>query len=242
MIKKIPGTNGAYGCDTEGNVYSFYLRGSHERKLIDTPQKLYPYQGTSNQYLLVGITLDGHTQNCLVHRLVALTWLDNPHHYTVVHHKDGNIHNNAVDNLEWTTQQQNVSYAQVQHGALNGLRTKTKLYGPDGFIDEFDSISSAADYCRSHFGISSSSIKKYHQSHGYYIVPEYNEKVEQLKRTKKRKPVWELFTPQHELLGEFNSIAEAGRYIKTNIRDISIKLFQTQKKAYGYYVKEKCRD
>lgn len=38
MIKKIPGTDGAYGCDTEGNVYSFYLRGSHERKLIDTPQ------------------------------------------------------------------------------------------------------------------------------------------------------------------------------------------------------------
>ena len=124
----------------------------------------------------------------------------------------------------------------------NGYRTRARLYGPEGFIDEFDSISSAADYCRSHFSISSSSIKKYHQSHGYYIVPEYNEKVEWLKQAKKSKPVWGLFTPQHELLGEFNSIAEAGRYIKTNIRDISIKLFQTQKKAYGYYVKEKCRD
>ena len=119
----------------------------------------------------------------------------------------------------------------------NGYRTRAKLYGPNGFISVFESISAAADYCRSQFGISSSSIKKHHRSGEYYIIPDNNQLL-----TKRHKPVWELFTPQHELLGEFNSIAEAGRYIKTNIRDISIKLFQTQKKAYGYYVKEKCRD
>ena len=242
MIKKIPGTNGAYGCDKEGNIYSFYLRGSRNRKITDIPQKLKPYHGSNNQYLMVGITINGHTTNSLVHRLIALTWLDNPNQYTIVHHKDGNIHNNAVENLEWATQQQNIAYTNISHGELNGLRTKTKLYGPDGFIAEFDSISSAADYCRSNFGVSSSSMKKYHKSQGYYIIPEYNEKIEQLKQKKGIKKTWELFSPQDELLGEFNSIAEAGRYIKANIRDISIKLFQVQKKSYGYYVKEKCRD
>ena len=46
-------------------------------------------------------------QTLKIHRLVAQAFLDNPEHKTIVKHKDRNIANNSVNNLEWATYQEN---------------------------------------------------------------------------------------------------------------------------------------
>ena len=46
-----------------------------------------------------------------VHRMVADTWLDNPNHYEDVNHINGDKDDNSVENLEWTTHNQNIRHA-----------------------------------------------------------------------------------------------------------------------------------
>lgn len=50
---------------------------------------------------------DGTKKIYAVHRLVAMTYIDNPNNYNVVNHIDENKENNNANNLEWVTQKEN---------------------------------------------------------------------------------------------------------------------------------------
>ena len=65
----------------------------------------------------------------LVHRLVAIQFLPNPHQLRCVNHKDENKENNVVDNLEWCTDQYNKEYSarsEYSFKHTSGLTVTTK--------------------------------------------------------------------------------------------------------------------
>lgn len=72
-------------------------------------------------YLQVQLCHNGVNKTERVHRLVALTFIENPHKLPKVNHKDCNKRNNAVANLEWCTQSEN-----VEHASKSGLMIKGK--------------------------------------------------------------------------------------------------------------------
>lgn len=54
-----------------------------------------------NEYHTIYLSFNGKQYNFMLHRLVAEYFCDNPNNYTIVHHRDGNPHNNQASNLEW---------------------------------------------------------------------------------------------------------------------------------------------
>lgn len=70
----------------------------------------------SKGYLVTDLYKDGKRVTRRVHRLVAEAFLENPKHKKEVNHKDGNKHNNRVENLEWVTKKEN-----CHHAWANGL-------------------------------------------------------------------------------------------------------------------------
>ena len=61
------------------------------------------------RFITLFINKDTPKMNRLLHRMVAQTFLDNPDNKPVVNHKDTNILNNHVDNLEWVTYKENMN-------------------------------------------------------------------------------------------------------------------------------------
>ena len=67
-------------------------------------------------YLSYHMKWHGKTYPRRIHRLVAEAFIPNPDNLPEVNHKDGNKHNNNVDNLEWITKSDN-----MKHGFKNGI-------------------------------------------------------------------------------------------------------------------------
>lgn len=58
-----------------------------------------------------------------LHRLVACTWIENPHNLRDVDHIDGNKLNNSADNLEWVSHAENCKRYWDKH-----VRDSSRLY------------------------------------------------------------------------------------------------------------------
>ena len=68
---------------------------------------LSPFTNNSGYKQINIIAANGKRKGELVHRLVALAFIDNPDHLPEVDHIDRNKENNNVDNLRWITKSEN---------------------------------------------------------------------------------------------------------------------------------------
>lgn len=100
--KDIKGYGGDYQISNYGRVYSVKSHKYLSQTIV------------GKGYLRVHLWRDGIKKGELVHRLVAIHFLDNPNNLPQVNHKDENKENNCVDNLEWITAKENSNYGTVQ--------------------------------------------------------------------------------------------------------------------------------
>ena len=102
-----------YDVDQNGNVYK---NGS-----VMKPFK-------SNKYLQVVMYDKDNNKNVFgVHTVVAMKYLDGFHKGCIIHHKDGNTHNNSVENLEVFEREE---HSKLHNKDNNRLADYVKTYRP----------------------------------------------------------------------------------------------------------------
>jgi len=101
-----------YEVSNLGNVRSIERMVRHAKGGVKlSPSKLLKQGRSKNGYLTVSFSVDSIKSNQSVHRLVARAFIPNESNKPQVNHKDGNKHNNHVENLEWMTCSENGLHA-----------------------------------------------------------------------------------------------------------------------------------
>lgn len=108
--KDIPNYEGLYQVSNLGRVRALKRKIKYKNGNCHTYPEKIKNQVNSCGYLAVTLSKKGQRRQIKVHRLVALAFIPNPHHYQQINHKDENKHNNQVDNLEWCNAKYNNNY------------------------------------------------------------------------------------------------------------------------------------
>lgn len=103
--KEIKGFGGNYSVSSEGRVRSNGLLKGKNSKVRILKTEL-----SKKGYLRVGLTKDGKQKKYLVHRLVAIAFLDNPNNLPDVNHRNECKTDNRLINLEWMSRRDNMNY------------------------------------------------------------------------------------------------------------------------------------
>lgn len=119
MWKDIPGYEGLYQIDEFGNVKS--LRS--KTRIKDKEHGIMQQKLDTKGYCRVNLHKDGIQKAELVSRLVAKTYIPNPNNYPEVGHNDDCKLNNSVDNLYWTTRQENLTHNDL-HLKIRDIRSQ----------------------------------------------------------------------------------------------------------------------
>lgn len=114
--KNIAEYKGIYQVSSFGNVRSLDRKILSGGKEMFLNGKVLKKQLGTNGYLFVRLSKYSKVKNYLIHRLVALTFMNTNSVLLQVNHIDGDKGNNNVNNLEWCTPSEN-----RKHAFANGL-------------------------------------------------------------------------------------------------------------------------
>lgn len=87
---------------------------------LKTYTMLKPYE--KKNYLGVYLYKNRKRKFMMIHRLVAMAFIENPNNYPQINHKDENSKNNSVENLEWCYAKYNVNYGNHNKRLSESLR------------------------------------------------------------------------------------------------------------------------
>ena len=133
----------------DGEIYEGLYKVSNLGKILSLnykrtgkPELMTP-SDDGGGYLVVHLSKNGETKNCLVHRIVAETFLPNPENLPQVNHKDEDKTNNFVflnedgsadkekSNLEWKSPKDNCNHGtrneRIAKANTNGKKSKKVL-------------------------------------------------------------------------------------------------------------------
>lgn len=108
--KDIEGFEGLYQISNYGRVKSLSRLTKFYSKERYIPEIIRKNGIDKNGYQILPLNRNGKKYTKKIHRLVAQAFIPNPENKPCVNHKDTNVKNNNMDNLEWCTVLENIQY------------------------------------------------------------------------------------------------------------------------------------
>lgn len=160
--KDVEGFDGLYQVSDKGNVRSSYNNNFKG----DVFNGILKQKKNRSGYMEVSLCKDGRKRSFLVHRLVAIAYIENPFNLTQVNHKDEDKSNPSMDNLEWCTQKYNATYGENP----KVKNTKVRQFDFDGcLIKKWDSMKDIEEQLGIKYQGVSRCCRKGQKSAGGYI-------------------------------------------------------------------------
>lgn len=163
MLKLIGGYENYY-ISEEGQVFKKTKNGLHKMKSWTDSRGLYVQVGLSNK----------GKKNYLVHRLVAIAYLDNPDNLPEVNHKDKNTQNNHLSNLEWVDRKENLRQSYETMSPVRNF-IECIIYQNGQLLHICKSKEEACRFVSENYGVSYASLKRYGKSKGFLLVERSND-------------------------------------------------------------------
>lgn len=131
-MKDIKGYEGLYAITEDGQVWS-YRRNKYLK------------QQQARNYLSIELHKDNNRKNYFIHRLVAETYIPNPHNLPEVNHIDENKYNNCVDNLEWISHKDNMNHGTQKERASTKCKKRIRCIETDTVYNSTKEAAEALD-------------------------------------------------------------------------------------------------
>ena len=124
--KDVLGYEGLYQVSNYGRLKCLNkIRVGFSYKNGKTTNRFYPEKlmklSKFDRYYGAGLRKNGKYKTMLIHRLVAIAFIENPLNKPNINHIDFNTKNNTIHNIEWCTQ-----YENIHHTMSNGRNRQMK--------------------------------------------------------------------------------------------------------------------
>ncbi len=124
-----------------------------------------------NGYENIKLSKNNQTYHKLIHRLVAEAFIPNPDNLPEVNHKDKNVKNNKIENLEWCTREENLKQSYETMSSVRNFHNCILInFMTKEEVGKFQSITEAARYSAEHFGTSYSGMVRNYSSGLYQVI------------------------------------------------------------------------
>lgn len=116
QLYEIPDFTGYY-INKQGQVFSTLAKGCRDKydltKRVNPKELTYRFTKTGYARVMMRRDSTNKREDVYVHRIMAELFLDNPNNLSDVNHKDSNPANNRLENLEWLSHKDNLTYGEL---------------------------------------------------------------------------------------------------------------------------------